>query len=87
MSRVTYIDGPERSSGGSGGASPGPSGWSPIIDAPVDTAVLLWASGYYIGHWNTARKCWVVNEGEVATHNINSFSKPTHFRLLPAPPQ
>lgn len=33
--------------------------WQPIETAPVDTAVLTYAFGYDVAHYNTLLKAWV----------------------------
>lgn len=60
--------------------------WLPIVDAPVDRAILVWASGYKIVHWNTAQKGWVGYGGDAETHQLNTWNKPMYWMPLPPAP-
>lgn len=57
--------------------------WRPISEAPKDTAVLLYACGYSIGHFNSAHNEWWGYDGAKA---YASFNQPTHFMPLPPAP-
>jgi hypothetical protein len=64
--------------------------WQPIETCPKMTAVLLYATGYYIGHFNeTNSRWWVESDGTqtAAEASLNGFNKPTHWMPLPAPPK
>ena len=63
--------------------------WQPIKTAPKMTAVLLYSSGYHIGHFNeTNNKWWTYTDGTGTAGEciLNSWGKPTHWMPLPAPP-
>jgi hypothetical protein len=63
--------------------------WQPIETAPKMTAVLLYAAGYHIGHFNeTNGKWWTQTDGTGTSGELilNSWGKPTHWMPLPAPP-
>lgn len=65
------------------------SEWQPIETAPPMTAVLLYACGPVIGHFNTTNdKWWTETDGTKTTaeRNLNSFNKPTHWMSLPDAP-
>ena len=64
--------------------------WQPIETAPKMTAILLWASGYYVGHFNeTNGRWWTYTDGRGTTSEIllNSNNKPTRWMPLPEPPK
>ncbi len=64
--------------------------WQPIDTCPKMTAVLLWASGYHVGHFNeTNGKWWTYTDGRGTTSEVllNANNKPTHWMPLPTPPQ
>ena len=64
--------------------------WQPIETAPKMTAIMLYAAGYYIGHFNTTNnRWWLQDDGTVtATERLlNSWSPPTHWMPLPEPPK
>jgi hypothetical protein len=64
--------------------------WQPIETAPKMRAILLYASGYVVGHFNTTNmKWWVETDGTgtAGERNLNSFNGPTHWMPLPEPPK
>lgn len=63
--------------------------WQPIETAPKMTAILLYASGYQIGHFNeTNGKWWTQTDGTktAGERNLNSWNPPTHWMPLPPAP-
>lgn len=65
------------------------TGWQPIETAPKDRAILFYASGYYVGHFNTAYEKWCTCTDGTKTSGerlLNSWNSPTHWKPLdPAP--
>ncbi len=65
--------------------------WHPIATCPPMTAVLLYAAGYHIGHFNETNNRWWTHTDGTGTAGellLNSWSRPTHWMPLPPePPQ
>lgn len=64
--------------------------WQPIKTAPKMTAIILYAAGYYIGHFNTTNnKWWSSGHGtDTATdRHLNSPGNLTHWMPLPEAPE
>lgn len=63
--------------------------WQPIETAPKDTAVMLYAGGYLIGHFSTFYNLWCTETDGMGTPGermLNSWLQPTHWRPLPERP-
>lgn len=63
--------------------------WQPIETAPKDTAILIYASAYYVAHFNTTNdKWWTYSDGTKTAGErlLNSWSGPTHWMPLPDAP-
>lgn len=60
----------------------------PIETAPKDEAILVYASGWTVAHFNTFYGKWIgYGEDTADTHNMNGFNKPTHWLPLPPAPE
>lgn len=61
--------------------------WQPIDTAPQNVAILLYASGYHIGHLHSKDGRWWINGGsDGAQQALNSWNRPTHWMPLPKKP-
>lgn len=67
-------------------ASTAPERWQPIETAPADTAILIYAQGYRVAHFNSMAKRWIGYGANAETHILNTWAKPTHWMPLPAAP-
>ena len=64
--------------------------WQPIETVPKDKAVLIYAAGYYVAHFNTTNNRWWTQTDGTGTSGeriLNSWGAPTHWMPLPQPPE
>ena len=60
--------------------------WQLIETAPKDTAILVYAAGCKVAHFNTARDEWIGYGTAPETHILNTYGRPTHWMPLPGAP-
>ncbi len=63
--------------------------WQPIDEnTPKDTAIMIYSTGYAIGHFNTKDNRWWTNTDGTGTSEerlLNSWSPPTHWKHIQPP--